>query len=496
MRGHRLRRLRLSCLVLLAVLLASTAGTATARPAPGDAAQPPVLQRDGRWLVDQHGRIVLLHGVNLVWKHEPYVPPDSPEGFTSADADWLAEHGFNGARIGTLWAGVTPDAPGVADENYLDRWDRIVDLLAERRIWLQFDFHQDQWHETYGGGGVPGWAVHRPLPFSLLPPVTAPFPFGYWTPELSTVYDRFWAGKDDLLAGWAAAWRVVAQRWRDQPYSMGYDLLNEPWAGLEWGDCLITGCAGTYSRELQPAFEQALAAVREADPDGLVWFEPQQFAGGQQVPTFFTPVEGEDQLGYSWHNYCPEVFLESQGLPGSDVSKCAEFSDERNRAALEQGERMHAAGLMSEFGATDDIEALAIDTAVADRHFTSWMHWAYKQWNDPTTADQAQGLFHDDADLGSGKPEKLRTLVRTYPQATAGTPLELTFDPGTGDFHYRYQPREAAAPTEIFVSPLHYPGGYDVTVAGGSTTGTAVGNRILVESDGTEPVTVTITGRG
>jgi hypothetical protein len=38
-------------------------------------ASPPQLRRDGRWLVDPQNRVVLLHGVNLVWKVDPYVPP-------------------------------------------------------------------------------------------------------------------------------------------------------------------------------------------------------------------------------------------------------------------------------------------------------------------------------------------------------------------------------------------------------------------------------------
>lgn len=35
---------------------------------------------------------------------------------------------------------------------------------------------------------------------------------------------------------------------------------------------------------------------------------------------------------------------------------------------------------------------------------------------------------------------------------------------------YRYRPRRASAPTEIFISPLHYPQGYEVLVEGGRVT--------------------------
>lgn len=486
----------------------SSRGGADGDPPSADSTVPQ-LRREGRWLVDPQNRVVLVHGQNLVWKLAPYLPPDSPEGFTAADADWLRDHGFNGARIGVLWAGVTPEAPGVVDENYLRQWDRIIQLLASRGIWMQFDFHQDQWHETYGGEGVPAWAVQRPLPYSLAPPATAPFPLGYWLPELSTVFDQFWANTGGLQEGWAAAWQAVAARWRQQPYSMGYDLLNEPWAGLEWPDCLFTGCASHYSSELQPAFERVLAAIRQVDPDGIVWFEPQQFAGGRDTPTFFEPVAGENQLGYSWHNYCPQVFFESQGvpvIPGAPgvpgvplgpVSECLAFSDSITRHALQQGERMGAVGLMSEFGATDNLEALAIDTAVADQHFTSWMHWAYKVWSDPTTADTAQGLFEDDADLSSVKEDKLRLLMRTYPQATAGIPQALTFDPDTAAFEYRYTPRAARGPTEIFVPvALHYPQGYALEVSGAKSQSAGNAGRLKLENlPGATEVTVRITRR-
>ncbi|MCF8610334.1 cellulase family glycosylhydrolase [Gordonia sp. HY285] len=443
-------------------------------------------------MVDQFGRVVLVHGLNLVWKHKPYVPPPTAQGFTDKDAEWLYDHGFNGARLGTLWTGVTPDRPGVEDPSYLDRWQPVVNALAERRIWMQFDFHQDMWHEKYGGEGAPDWATHRPEPFARSAIASAPFPMGYWMPELSTVYDNFWANKNGVLDQFARAWAITANRYKDQPYSMGYDLMNEPWAGIEGMTCLIDGCPDTYRNELQPAFEKALRAVRTVDPNNIVWFEPQQFAGGQRLDTFFTPVDGEQNLGFSWHNYCPDVFAESQGLPAGNMQGCRSFSTDRNQHALDQGRRMNATTLMSEWGATDNTTAIGIDADVADRHLMGWMHWAYKKWGDPTTADGDQGLFVDDSDLQSTKKDKLRRLVRTYPQATAGIPKRLRFDTNTGDFTYTYEPGNADAPTEIFVSPLHYKHGPAITVDGGTVTNGLTDNRIQITASGNKPVTVTI----
>ena len=62
---------------------------------------------------------------------------------------------------------------------------------------------------------------------------------------------------------------------------------------------------------------------------------------------------------------------------------------------------MHAVPMMSEWGATDNVRAVKLDAAAADQHLMGWTHWAYKFWNDPTTADNAQGLFADDTDLSS-----------------------------------------------------------------------------------------------
>src|SRR5437763_15740794 len=124
------------------------------------AQSPPVqLRRDGKWLVDGDGRIVLVHGVNAVWKHAPWAPPATAEGFTARDADFLAANGFNAVRLGVLFAGVMP-RPGIVDWSYLDRIDRVVQLLATRHIYVLLDFHQDDYATRFTGEGFPERAVH------------------------------------------------------------------------------------------------------------------------------------------------------------------------------------------------------------------------------------------------------------------------------------------------------------------------------------------------
>jgi endoglycosylceramidase len=123
-----------------------------------------------------------------------------------------------------------------------------------------------------------------------------------------------------------------------------------------------------------------------------------------------------------------------------------------------------------------------------------WMYWAYKHWDDPTTADDAQGLFTDDADLTSVKTAKLRQLVRTYPQATAGTLGSYAYDPATGRFTMTYTADPTIhAPTRIFVSPLTSPHDFDVAASAGDVS--VHGSYVDVRADVAGEIRVTITPR-
>lgn len=462
----------------LALFMIAVALAPSVAPAADD---PPQLRRDGRWMVDDLGRVVLLHGVNAVWKLDPYYPPATAEGFTEADADWLVEQGFNTVRLGVLFVGVMPE-PGVIDHAYLSASDRVIQMLADRGIWVQIDFHQDMYNERFGGEGFPDWAVYD-LGLPMIG--DAGFPGNYFQAPTSRAFQAFFENEGGVLDYYAQAWQAVAAKWKNQPYLMGYDLMNEPWPGQHWPACANPGgCPVFDTQYLQPYHEKVLGAIRAVDPDNIVWIEPTlMFDFGAQDHQGLLGGFDDDNLGFSWHNYCLSAgLIHAQGFEGG--ADCPELERLVFDNAEERVATLGAATLMSEFGASEDLPDIATVTALADEYLTSWQYWHYKNWRDPTTESQesgAQGLFDDDEDLDSVREAKLKLLARTYPRATAGVPEKMTFDPATAVFEYWYRPREAAGPTEIAVPAVHYPAGYSVQVRGADVVSAPGAPVVLLE---------------
>jgi endoglycosylceramidase len=105
----RIRRSRAASLFAAGLLIAAlmTDGSYAAAPlaqaatVTGPAVLP--LGNTGTWLTDAEGRVVVLHGLNQVYKVPPYEP--SADGFGDDDAAFLAANGFNAMRVGVIWAG-------------------------------------------------------------------------------------------------------------------------------------------------------------------------------------------------------------------------------------------------------------------------------------------------------------------------------------------------------------------------------------------------------
>jgi len=101
---------------------------------------------------------VIFHGVNIVYKQDPYVPQsdvfDPYLSMTDQDISDLVNWGFNFVRLGVMWESVER-TPGVYNTTYLDEVDKLINRMGEKGIYTLVDAHQDVFARRICGEGVP-----------------------------------------------------------------------------------------------------------------------------------------------------------------------------------------------------------------------------------------------------------------------------------------------------------------------------------------------------
>ena len=187
-KGHL--RLRRSATILRGLVVSSLVAAVVS---PAAHAAPVPLDHSGHWLTDPTGRVVVLHGTNMVYKLPPYDPQAA--GFGDSDAAFLENIGMTVVRVGVIWKAVEP-APGVYDDGYLNHIAATVQTLARHGIVSLLDFHQDMYNEAFQGEGAPDWAV---LDDGLPNAPQAGFPIDYVVnPALQRTFENFLATSPDL----------------------------------------------------------------------------------------------------------------------------------------------------------------------------------------------------------------------------------------------------------------------------------------------------------
>jgi endoglycosylceramidase len=93
---------------------------------------------------DQYKRSVIFHGVNVVYKVDPYIPDAttwSPqESITDKDIDDLVGWGINLVRLGVMWEAVER-SPGVFNVTYLTEISKLINRLGQKGIYTMVDAH-------------------------------------------------------------------------------------------------------------------------------------------------------------------------------------------------------------------------------------------------------------------------------------------------------------------------------------------------------------------
>ncbi len=472
--------------------------------------QGPIRSPGGPFLYDQHGRVVFFHGVNAVYKlppYELYPAPGIPWNFTAADASLMAKLGFNVVRLGMTWKGLEPGTapandpaictpgaphdPGQFNQGILDRYltklSETVSLLGRFHIYTLLDMHQDVYNKMFDGEGAPNWAVCTDGVPNIDPP--GRWSMSYGSAASGIAYTHFWTNDvvGNLQGEYDRVWTAVAAFFRGNPWVLGYDPFNEPFStslvlhdGEQFDsqlECFYTGRAavGAPSHGAPtircPVHDPAVGVIPRilgADPVHLVFYEPDIFS--RRGSTNFVGPMNLPNLVFNVHVYCSQRSGKT-GNPTS-IAACAAEEQRSLQTRLEDRTDLGSAAqprgpawFLSEFGATSNAILLDRLTTEADNALIGWTYWSWKYYNDPT-GSQDEALVTSDGRL---RPTA-QALARTYPEAIAGRPTSLSFDPTSATFDLHYVPDHAIhAPTLIFVpTQIHYPDGYCTRVSGGT----------------------------
>lgn len=466
-----------TCLSALAACLC------LALAAPAGAATMPQYGNAGRWITDEHGRVAVLHGLNMVSKSaaDAYAPDGA--GFGDDDGAFLAANGFDVVRLGVMWKALEP-TPGGFDETYLNRIVKTSEMLRRHGVATLLDFHQDLFNERFGGAGAPDWAVVGPAATEE-PTPQAGFPYNYVVQDaVNHAFDAFWANTPVPATGrgvqdmFADAWAHVARRFVGRPGVVGYNVLNEPWPGTPLKDGLLKGCATTttscglvdFEATKLTAFHRRVAkAIRRVDPRTVIWAAPTLAAD-------FGAASGngriDDHSGFAPNAYCAQAAgLDGvvQFVKGRTCRYSAELSF-RNAETVSR--RNGQAIFFTEFGSSDTLTKWQDYIDGADRHMVSWTYWSYGK---PEPSDE--GLVDNTRNPPAGanvKTAKLMLLARPHPAAISGTPARWAWAAATRTFTFAYTPRRAGggrafragSVTEVRVPRIQYPSGYGVRVRG------------------------------
>lgn len=400
---------------------------------------------------DADGRTLVLHGLNTaggakhVEGHQPWI--------TEADVNReYTDYGFNTVRYLVFWGAIEPQK-GVFDTTYLAEVKKRVEWYTSRKMYVIIDMHQDVYGYGVGGNGAPEWACTQTKRQNVIPDKWA-----WWLqnlePKVIKSYVQFFKYKKrkELQDHYIQSYLKVVELFKDNPYVLGYDLMNEPHGGR----IAKTLLGGFERRQLGAFYKRIIPAIRAVDTTRYIFFEPRSFGVNFGMKSHLKKVSdvGTNKLVYAPHCYMQFVDV------GGDYNKRHRRSLKRWYKRRDKEVKKHGSGfLVGEFGLSPQKKGFDLYLcdifAMGDARQASWTYWS----SDPG----GWGPL----DAQRNPTPILSELVRAYPMATAGTLQSFNYNPAGKEFTMQFiSDTTIKAPTMIAVPRSKFPYGVKVKVEG------------------------------
>ncbi len=417
---------------------------------------------DGVHFRDGLNRVVFLRGVNAGGrsKFAPFSPFEYANGAFDMTLAIYMDHakamGINVMRVPFTWEAVEP-VQGQDDQEFLKRYDALLDAAWARGVYLVVDFHQDVYAQAFCGDGFPAWTLPGPKP---APHHDCPsWSVAYFSDKgVVDAFDRLWADNSTVQAQLASMWDRMVARYKDRPGVIGFEVINEPASGSANSDSF-------ESVTLTAFYSKMVARMRAAAPSSLVFVDPLGFDAVAVRTTLARPI-GEGIV------FAPHFYPIGRADPTSvhgNLSKWATV-----------GQAWNVPVFVGEFGSSHDNPAsLEFMTAHYDAFDalglsgTEWeMSMAPEQWN-----SESDSLIHAD-----GTEYPVATAIqRPFARAVAGDAIETAYDATARTFTLTYAP-SAIGVTEVSIPKKAYLNGARIGLTGACVDTTHEG-RLLIQSD-------------
>lgn len=418
--------------------------------------------QEGNFMYDHHGRTLILHGMATSnyskFKGLPWIE--------ESDVEREKLYGFNVTRYVVGWASIEPEK-GQYDQNFIDETIKRIEWYTSRNMYVLIDMHQDLYSSVFGGGGngAPYWAVFTDGV------EIGDYDFGDWwfvqylTPEVKNAFQNFYRYEEPhrfLQDHFINAWLEIVKRVKDNPYVIGYEIMNEPHPG----DGNLLKNKHFAQVQLWGLYDRAIKEIRKIDNDKWIFIEPEFFlATGFGMPSDLKKVIdyriGEPRLVFAPHIYPPGM---EAGGNYSMLDKVVVNQWKENRKI--DMERHQASLFCTEFGGKNDRPETSARYVsefcdMLDEMRSGWAAWSHDIHE--MVGSVNYNLFYPDR---SERPT-FDPLVRAFPRATTGNLLSFKYDSKTYEFTMSYVNNTQIGPyTEILLPQRRYQNGWNLTVEG------------------------------
>lgn len=254
------------------------------------------------YLISDSGNALFISTAELVNRLDEVVGADRAETFwkdwrdgfvTEADFERMAALGVNCVRLVMYYRPIVAIEDGVPvfDEEAMTYVDSAIDWGERHGVYVVLDLHS----APGGQNGVPTVSDV---------PATDPLP-------------RLWEGPDAEANQDAtiAIWLALAERYANESWVAGYDLLNEPALPAGSGSDLID------------LYRRIIVAIRSVDQGHMVILEGDDFAA--DVSVFTEPLD--DNMMYEFHAYALTPFSEWAEPETADLQPYLTLREEHDR---------------------------------------------------------------------------------------------------------------------------------------------------------------------